>query len=125
MSKFGSYNKYHNNLTKTFDGNVHDSRKEANRWSELLILEKAGLISDLKRQVKYELIPKQEGERAVYYVADFEYIDENGQKIVEDVKGYKEGLAYRVFVIKRKLMLYVYGRGTPFLSFLNVNSMQL
>lgn len=108
MSKFGSYNKYHNNITKTFDGNVHDSRKEANRWSELLILEKAGLISDLKRQVKYELIPKQDGERAVYYVADFEYI-ENGQKIVEDVKGYKEGLAYRVFVIKRKLMLYVHG----------------
>ena len=109
MSRFGEYNKYHNKTTNTFDGNVHDSRKEANRWSELLILERAGLISDLKRQVKYELIPKQEGERAVEYVADFEYIDENGQKIVEDVKGCKEGLAYRVFVIKRKLMLYVHG----------------
>jgi hypothetical protein len=108
VSSFGSYNKYHNNITKTFDGNVHDSRKEATRWSELLILERAGLISDLKRQVKYELIPKQDGERAVFYVADFEYI-ENGKKVVEDVKGYKEGLAYRVFVIKRKLMLYVYG----------------
>lgn len=108
MSRFGSYNKYHNNVTKTFDGNVHDSQKEATRWSELLILERAGLISDLKRQVKYELIPKQDGERAVFYVADFEYI-ENGKKVVEDVKGYKEGLAYRVFVIKRKLMLYVYG----------------
>lgn len=108
MSSFGSYNKYHNKATKTFDGNVHDSRKEANRWSQLILLEKAGVISDLKRQVKYELIPKQEGERAVYYVADFEYI-ENGQKVVEDVKGYKEGLAYRVFVIKRKLMLYVHG----------------
>ena len=108
MSRFGSHNKYHNKATKTFDGNVHDSRKEANRWSELLILEKAGVISDLKRQVKYELIPKQEGERAVYYVADFEYI-ESGKKVVEDVKGYKEGLAYRVFVIKRKLMLYIHG----------------
>lgn len=108
MGKFGQYNKYHNKATKTFDGNVHDSRKEANRWSQLLILEKAGVISDLKRQVRYELIPKQEGERAVCYVADFEYI-ENGKKVVEDVKGYKEGLAYRVFVIKRKLMLYVHG----------------
>lgn len=108
VSRFGSYNKYHNNVTKTFDGNVHDSRKEATRWSELLILEKAGVISDLKRQVKYELIPKQEGERAVFYIADFEYI-ENGKKIVEDVKGCKEGLAYRVFAIKRKLMLYVHG----------------
>lgn len=108
MSRFESYNKYHNNVIKTFDGNVHDSRKEAMRWSELLILERAGVISDLKRQVKYELIPKQEGERAVYYVADFEYI-ENGKKVVEDVKGCKEGLAYRVFAIKRKLMLYVHG----------------
>lgn len=108
MSSFGSYNKYNNKTTKTFDGNVHDSRKEAIRWSELLILERAGVISELKRQVRYELIPKQEGERAVFYVADFEYI-ENGNKVVEDVKGYKEGLAYRVFTIKRKLMLYVHG----------------
>lgn len=108
MSRFGSYSKYNNKTTQTFDGNVHDSRKEANRWSQLLLLEKAGVISDLKRQVRYELIPKQEGERAVYYVADFEYI-ENGKKVVEDVKGYKEGLAYRVFAIKRKLMLYVHG----------------
>lgn len=108
MSSFGSHNKYYNKATKTFDGNVHDSRKEANRWSQLILLEKAGVISDLKRQVKYELIPKQEGERAVYYVADFEYI-ENGKKVVEDVKGCKEGLAYKVFVIKRKLMLYVHG----------------
>ena len=108
VGKFGSYSKYNNKTTKTFDGNVHDSRKEATRWSELLILERAGLISDLKRQVKYELIPKQDGERAVYYVADFQYI-ENGKKVVEDVKGYKEGLAYRVFVIKRKLMLYLHG----------------
>lgn len=108
MSRFGSYNKYGNKTTTTFDGNVHDSRKEANRWSQLLLLERAGVISDLKRQVRYELIPKQEGERAVYYVADFEYI-ENGNKVVEDVKGYKEGLAYRVFVIKRKLMLYIHG----------------
>jgi hypothetical protein len=108
VGKFGSYNKYHNKTTTTFDGNVHDSRKEATRWSELLILERAGVISDLKRQVRYELIPKQEGERDVYYIADFEYI-ENGKKVVEDVKGYKEGLAYRVFVIKRKLMLYIHG----------------
>jgi hypothetical protein len=108
VSRFGAYNKYRNKTTATFDGNVHDSRKEANRWSQLLLLERAGVISDLKRQVRYELIPKQEGERAVYYVADFEYI-ENGNKVVEDVKGYKEGLAYRVFAIKRKLMLYVHG----------------
>jgi hypothetical protein len=104
VSNFGSYNKYHNKATKTFDGNVHDSRKEATRWSELLILERAGLISDLKRQVKYELIPKQDGERAVYYIADFVYM-ENGAKVVEDVKGCRT----EVYKLKKKMMLYFHG----------------
>ena len=100
--------KYGNRKLTAPDGQVFDSVKEYHRWGCLRLLERAGAIKDLKRQVKYELIPKQDGERAVFYVADFEYI-ENGKKVVEDVKGYKEGLAYRVFVIKRKLMLYVYG----------------
>lgn len=91
-------------------GEVFDSKKEFNRWCELRLLERSGKISDLKRQVKYTLIPAQrdkEGklvEREVSYIADFEYI-ENGQKIVEDVKGYKRGAAYQLFTIKRKLML--------------------
>ena len=86
------------------DGEVFDSRKEYYRWCDLRLLEKAGKISDLKRQVKYELIPKQDGERACTYVADFEYI-QDGKKVVEDVKGYKRGAAYQLFSIKRKLML--------------------
>ena len=75
--------KYGNIKTRTSDGIVHDSMKEANRWCELKMLEKAGLIQDLQRQVKFELIPKQDGERAVHYVADFVYV-EDGKKIVEE-----------------------------------------
>lgn len=100
-------NKYHNRATCTADGIKHASRKEANRWCELKMLERAGKISDLKRQVRYELIPPQEGERAVTYVADFVYTDDKGNTIVEDTKG---GNATKTdaYVIKRKLMLHIH-----------------
>jgi hypothetical protein len=78
--------------------------KEANRWCELKMLEKAGLIQDLQRQVKFELIPKQEGERAVHYVADFVYV-EDGKKIVEDVKGMRT----KEYRLKKKMMLFFHG----------------
>lgn len=66
---------------------------------------RAGKLSDLKRQVKYELIPKQVWERACTYVADFVYIDSDGNTVVEDTKGVRTD-AYR---IKKKLMLWVHG----------------
>ena len=107
------------------DGIIFDSVKEANRWRELTLLEKAGEITDLQRQVEFVLIPDQREpdtigkrggikkgkiiERKCSYVADFIYKDREGKTHVEDVKGYKEGGAYRVFVIKRKLMYCVYG----------------
>ena len=96
--------KYGNIKTVTSDGIKHDSIKEANRWCELKLLERAGRIQDLQRQVKYELIPKQEGERAVYYIADFVYT-ENGQKVVEDAKGMRT----KEYKLKRKMMLYFHG----------------
>ena len=86
-----------------------DSRKEARRYGQLLWIERAGEIKELQRQVKFELIPKQEGERACYYKADFVYYekDKDGkwQYIVEDCKGVRTD-AYK---IKRKLMLKVHG----------------
>jgi hypothetical protein len=85
-------------------GYEFDSKKEFYRWCELRILERAGKIFDLQRQVKYELIPKQKGERAVYYIADFVYY-ENGNKVVEDCKGYQT----EVFRLKKKLLLWVHG----------------
>jgi hypothetical protein len=96
-------NKYGARKMKAPDGQVFDSVKEYHRYGMLKLLERAGKISDLKRQVKYELIPKQEGERACSYVADFTYY-ENGKLVVEDCKGFRTD-AYK---IKKKLMLWVH-----------------
>ena len=85
-------------------GYVFDSKKEFIRWCELRIMERSGVISDLKRQVKYELIPKQTGERACTYIADFQYY-QDGNLVVEDCKGFRTD-SYK---IKRKLMLWVHG----------------
>ena len=96
------------------DGIAFDSKKEARRYQELKLMEDAGVISRLERQVKFDLLPNQKDpdgkviERKVQYIADFVY-EKNGKIIVEDVKGYRDGGAYRVFVIKRKLMLYRFG----------------
>lgn len=97
------------------DGTEHtfDSAKEARVYDDLLIRLKAKEISNLRLQVPYELIPKQKlttgkTERSVKYIADFVY-EENGVTKVVDVKGYRRGTAYAVFVIKRKLMKWIHG----------------
>lgn len=115
--------KYHSKKM-VVDGIVFDSRKEGRRYTELLLLQRAGEISNLQRQVEYELLPNQyyveqryseSGkklknkytllERKVCYVADFVYTDKDGKVIVEDTKGFRT----KEFVIKRKLMLYIHG----------------
>jgi hypothetical protein len=93
----------------TVNGMTFDSQKEYARFRELSLLERAGKVTNLERQVKFELIPSQriDGkvvERSCTYVADFVYM-ENGRKVVEDTKGYKTP-EYR---IKRKLMLWRHG----------------
>lgn len=107
-----SYNwtKY-NNTKITVDGQIFDSKKEANRYKELRLLEKAGEIYDLRRQVKFKLIPTQRDEvtgevveRECSYKADFVY-EEDGKTVVEDVKGFRT----KEYVVKRKLMLWRYG----------------
>lgn len=95
----------YNNTKIRVDGRLFDSKAEAARWQELQLLERAGEVSEIERQVTYELIPKQPGERSLKYIADFRYKTKDGQTIVEDVKGYKT----EVYKIKRKLMLYVHG----------------
>lgn len=95
----------YNNKKTIVDGIAFDSKKEAYRYEELKILEKANIIKNLARQVPFELIPKQRGERAVRYIADFVYIDtKTGNIIVEDVKGFKTD----VYKLKRKLFKYRY-----------------
>lgn len=115
--------KYHARKV-TRGGRTFDSAKEARRFSELSILQRAGEITDLRCQVKYILIPAQREpdtvgkrggtikgkllERECAYIADFVY-KQNGVEIVEDVKGYRDSTAYALFTIKRKLMLWVHG----------------
>ena len=67
-------NKYHAKKV-TVDGIEFDSRREANRFAELKLMERAGMITDLKRQEEFELIPKCGKERPAKYHADFSYID--------------------------------------------------
>lgn len=81
-----------------------DSQKEYNRWRQLVLLEQAGEIQGLRRQVPYVLIDKSEHGRAIKYIADFCYM-ENGKEVVEDVKGYKTD----IYKLKSRLMLERYG----------------
>lgn len=98
------------NKKVTINGEQFDSKKEAKRYQELLLLQKAGKIHGLMRQVKFVLIPSQriDGkvvEREVSYVADFVYKNiATGEEIVEDTKGMRT----KDYIIKRKLMLRMY-----------------
>lgn len=116
--------KYHSRKV-TVDGVTYDSVKEYRRFKELSLLERAGTIQNLQRQVKYVLIPAQREycddiytrgrnkgcfkpgkliERECSYIADFVYI-QNGEIVVEDTKGFRT----KDYIIKRKLMLWNYG----------------
>lgn len=119
-SKYGNYKIQRDGLT-------FDSVKEFKRFCELALLERAGEIQDLRRQVEYELIPAQYEEiptgeiykrgdrkgqpkmkrvcieKSVSYVADFVYT-ENGETVVEDTKGFKT----KDYIIKRKLMMWIH-----------------
>lgn len=97
------------NVAVDIDGEKFDSKREAHRWRQLQQMQTAGEIDGLRRQVKYELIPKQQRqdgttERACTYVCDFRYM-RAGLIVVEDAKGMRT----RDYIIKRKLMLYVHG----------------
>lgn len=116
-------NKYKNKKV-TIDGQTFDSKKEANRYSNLKLLENGGVIKNLQTQVKYVLIPAQyEGtgeyytkgkhngeekkrlvEHEISYVADFVY-EKDGETIVEDTKGFRTD----IYIAKRKMMLYFHG----------------
>ena len=111
-------------ITDPETGYVFDSKKEYRRWQELRLMEKAGQIQNLQRQVKYILIPAQyeryerysqktgkrlqDGvrciEREVGYISDFVY-EKAGKTVVEDTKGFRTA----DYKIKRKLMLHVHG----------------
>jgi hypothetical protein len=85
--------------------NGYASKKEAKRAFDLKLMERAGLISQYREQVRFELVTKQEGEQALYYVADFVYRDKDGKAVVEDAKGMRT----QAYIIKRKLMKFIHG----------------
>ena len=118
--KFKRGNKYRN-VKLSVDGEVFDSLKEFRRWRELKILEKAGEISELRRQVPFELLPVQREpdkigprggrkpgrviEREAVYIADFVYKDADGREVIEDCKGMRT----KDYILKRKLLLFRFG----------------
>lgn len=94
----------------TVDGIVFDSKREAARYVELRDFERAGSIRDLRRQVRFELLPAFDVDgkhyRPATYIADFTYTDaKTGKKIVEDVKGMRTD----VYRLKSKMFAYKYG----------------
>lgn len=112
-------NKYRNHIVKKPYGKF-DSQKEHDYYLYLLSLLKRKEISDLHRQVKYELIPAQyethtiqlktkqkekrvEIERACSYIADYVFKDKEGNTVVVDTKGVRTP----DYIIKRKLMLFI------------------
>lgn len=95
------YSKYRNRKTEV-DGITFDSKREAARYSELKLCERAGLISELKTQVRYRL--EVNGHKICDYLSDFQYV-ENGALVVEDTKGF----ATPAYKLKRKLMLALHG----------------
>lgn len=102
-------NKYHNRKV-TVDGITFDSVKEASRWQELKLLERVGKITGLNRQLRIEVVPKTKLHRARYYLADFVYFDKaQGKTVYEDVKGYRNGVAYQLFTLKRDILYWRHG----------------
>lgn len=104
-----SHSTKYKNHKVTYNGIKFDSKKEYERYIFLAALQEAGVISNLRRQVKYELIPSQKVngkvvERACSYIADFVY-ERDGELVVEDTKGVRTDK----YIIKRKLMLFVHG----------------
>ena len=123
---FGQRKGKYNNTKVEIDGIKYDSKKESQRNAYLELMQKQGLISDLKRQVVFELIPtiyedkvvhlktkdkivKRVAQKSVTYKADFTYI-KDGQLVVEDVKASASYAALdKTFILKEKMMRYFHG----------------
>lgn len=106
------------NARKTeVDGITFASKRESERYTELKLLERAGLITDLELQPSFELQPAfmydGKKEMAIVYKADFQYFDvETNTIITEDVKGVRT----EIYKLKRKMLL----RNFPYVIFREV-----
>lgn len=96
-------NKYRNKKTE-IDGIKFDSKKEARRYAELMMLHKRGEISHLRLQQEFTLMesfktPQGKKVNGIKYRADFTYF-KDGEYVIEDVKGMKT----KEYELKKKLM---------------------
>lgn len=91
------------NVKTVVDGITFASKKEANRYQDLKLLEKAGEIIDLDRQITFSLDPYSV--HVCNYIADFVYETRDGKQVVEDVKGHRT----KEYRIKKRLMLACHG----------------
>lgn len=96
-------NKYRN-VKEKVNGITFASKKEAHRYKELVLMEKAKAIQDLQLQITFPLIKKSKYGREIKYIADFVYYEE-GRLVVEDTKGYRTP----VYKLKKRLMAELYG----------------
>jgi Protein of unknown function (DUF1064) len=87
------------------DGHKFPSKAEATRYLELKILQRGGMIFDLKLQPEFPLVVN--GIKIGKYIADFSYTDQTGRHVVEDVKS--PATRTREFIIKKKLVLALHG----------------
>lgn len=98
-------NKYHARKAE-FNGIAFDSKHERDRYVELMLMQKAGVIQDLQTQVEYPLIDKSQYGRKIVYRADFTYILD-GKLVVEDTKSpVTKTSTYR---LKKRLLAERYG----------------
>lgn len=97
--------KYHAQRVDTEDGKF-DSKLEFRRWRELKLLERAEVITELKRQVRIPLIPQSKYGREIAYVADFSY-REDGKLVIEDTKS--EATKTPLYRLKKRLVAEKYG----------------
>mgnify|MGYP003635012778 FL=1 len=103
--QYGKYNKYNAKKTE-FMGFKFDSKWEAERYGQLSSMSLAGVVKDLQRQIKYDIVINDQ--KICRYIADFVYIlvneDGSEEEIVEDAKGVQT----TDFIIKKKLMKAIY-----------------
>lgn len=124
IPKRNKRNKYGNTKIVSENGDKWDSKREMKRWLVLKDAEQSGLITDLRRQVRFELIPaikrkeivqlktktkevEKTEQQAITYTADFVYT-KDGKTVVEDIKP-SPNTVPKEFMLKAKLFFWKYG----------------
>jgi hypothetical protein len=95
-------NKYHAEKCRCRHGHIHDSRKEAADCEKIHLLKSSGEITDIKRQVSFNLTVN--GQKICGHKPDFLITLKDGRKQVIESKGF----ATDAWVIKRKLFQALY-----------------